>query len=144
MRKVRIDFDACIEPVEAAELNQLVTTGVISAAQRERLGTLDDLKAPIDQDGNVTGPSRRTPPSSGCADLSGPARPSLLLYLKASLTGDESADVDEYRALHPDFPNESTLNQFFDEAQWESYRWLGEHVASPLFADPRWFWAIPL
>jgi hypothetical protein len=68
----------------------------------------------------------------------------LLLYLKATLTGDESADVAEYRALHPEFPHESTINQFFDEAQWESYRRLGEHVASPLFADPGWFWAIPL
>ena len=47
-------------------------------------------------------------------------------------------------ALHPEFPHESTINQFFDEAQWESYRSLGQHAATLLFEDPEWFWAIPL
>ena len=51
-----------------------------------------------------------------------------LLYIKATLTGDESEDVLNYAALHPDFPNETTLDQVFDEAQWESYRQLGEHI----------------
>jgi hypothetical protein len=56
-----------------------------------------------------------------------------VLYLKATLTGDEPADLLTYAALHPDFPDETTLNQFFDEPQWESYRKLGEHIGELLF-----------
>ncbi|HJY41190.1 MAG TPA: hypothetical protein VJ303_08140, partial [Steroidobacteraceae bacterium] len=60
----------------------------------------------------------------------GKAAPSWLVYVKATLTGDEPVDVLEYHSIHPDFPHESTANQFFDEAQWESYRRLGEHIGS--------------
>jgi hypothetical protein len=56
-----------------------------------------------------------------------------LLYIKATITGDEPADVLNYAALHPDFPNETTLDQVFDEPQWESYRRLGEHIGDNLF-----------
>ena len=48
--------------------------------------------------------------------------------LVASLTGREPVDVLQYHAQHPDFPHETTADQFFDEAQWESYRRLGEFV----------------
>jgi len=58
---------------------------------------------------------------------------SLILYLKATLTGDEPADVIQYADDHPDFPHETTADQFFDEAQWESYRMLGEHIGAKLF-----------
>lgn len=58
---------------------------------------------------------------------------SVLLYLKPTLTGEEPADLSEYHLRHPDFPQESTADQFFDEAQWESYRKLGEHIASEIF-----------
>lgn len=58
---------------------------------------------------------------------------SLLLIVKPSLIGDEPADVLQYHALHPEFPQESTLDQFFDEAQWESYRKLGYHIGNQLF-----------
>ena len=49
------------------------------------------------------------------------------------MTGDEPADVRNYAAAHPDFPNETTLDQVFDEPQWESYRALGDHAGSHLF-----------
>ncbi|MBV8436313.1 MAG: patatin-like phospholipase family protein [Silvibacterium sp.] len=52
-----------------------------------------------------------------------------LLYLKASITGDEPADVEQYRRENPGFPQQSTLDQFFSESQFESYRRLGLHVA---------------
>lgn len=51
-----------------------------------------------------------------------------LLYVKASLTGDEPPDVEEYAKQHPAFPHESTADQFFDESQFESYRRLGQHM----------------
>lgn len=52
-----------------------------------------------------------------------------VIYLKPSLTGNEPSDVQDYTARHPAFPHEPTSDQFFDEAQFESYRRLGEHVA---------------
>ena len=58
-----------------------------------------------------------------------------VLYIKATVTGTEPADVRGYAATHPDFPNETTLDQMFDEPQWESYRALGDHTGTILFAN---------
>ncbi len=52
----------------------------------------------------------------------------ILLYVKPTLTGDEPADITQYARRNERFPHETTLDQFYDEAQWESYRRLGEHV----------------
>ncbi|HEX5320030.1 MAG TPA: patatin-like phospholipase family protein [Stellaceae bacterium] len=57
-----------------------------------------------------------------------PDRPGRLLYLKPGYHGTEPADVRAYAALHPDFPHESTANQWFTESQLESYRILANHV----------------
>ena len=79
----------------------------------------------------------RTRPSKAHAALarviytdpaSGTAQYSWLVYVKASLMGDEPEDVCHYHRSHPDFPQETTLDQFFDEKQWESYRRLGQHI----------------
>jgi len=53
----------------------------------------------------------------------------ILLYFKPNFTGDEPDDVTQYRTRNEVFPNETTVDQFYDEAQWESYRRLGEHSA---------------
>ena len=53
---------------------------------------------------------------------------SWLVVVKATLMGDEPEDVCRYHRAHPEFPQETTNDQFFDEAQWESYRRLGLHV----------------
>jgi hypothetical protein len=50
--------------------------------------------------------------------------------------GDEAADVVQYQRTRPLFPQEPTTDQYFDEAQWESYRKLGEHVGTELFTRP--------
>jgi hypothetical protein len=52
-----------------------------------------------------------------------------LLYLKSTLTGDESPYIRAYSEGQPAFPHESTANQFFTETQLEVYRALGEHIA---------------
>ncbi|TAJ93821.1 MAG: hypothetical protein EPO31_06465 [Gammaproteobacteria bacterium] len=73
-----------------------------------------------------------------------------LLYLKLSLLGDnnlistlnesayetsprrddnrrfdDNAYIAQYKSRHPDFPHQSTADQFFDEQQFEAYRALG-------------------
>lgn len=58
----------------------------------------------------------------------------LLLYLKLSLTGNESELIRRYRAVNPAFPHQSTLDQFFDEEQFEAYRQLGVHVTEGFFS----------
>lgn len=56
-----------------------------------------------------------------------------IILFKPSLTGDEPSDVSQYQARHPAFPHETTGDQFYDEAQWESYRRLGEHAGDSVF-----------
>jgi hypothetical protein len=63
------------------------------------------------------------------------AVPGVLVYLKASLTGDEPSDVRNYQEQHPPFPHEPTADQFFTESQFESYRCLGYHIAREVFRD---------
>jgi hypothetical protein len=58
-----------------------------------------------------------------------------ILYLKASLTGDETEDVEQYQTGHSSFPHESTADQFFTESQFESYRQLGLHVVRTTFEN---------
>jgi hypothetical protein len=58
----------------------------------------------------------------------------VVLYVKSSLTGDEPADILSYQREHTHFPHDSTLNQWFTESQFESYRRLGLHVIHTVFA----------
>ena len=52
----------------------------------------------------------------------------VLIYLKSSMSGDESDYVVDYKRRNPSFPHESTLDQFFTEGQFEAYRSLGYHA----------------
>jgi hypothetical protein len=70
----------------------------------------------------------------GCIHYPNGGEPGILIYIKASLSGDEPSDVKEYADRHPSFPHESTSDQFFDENQFESYRQLGRHVGLKVFA----------
>ena len=57
----------------------------------------------------------------------------VVVYLKSTLTGDEPADILNYKKEHSSFPHDTTLNQWFSESQFESYRRLGHHVAVSVF-----------
>ncbi len=52
----------------------------------------------------------------------------LLVYIKPSLIGDEPRDVLNYHSTSETFPQESAADQWFSEAQFESYRALGSHM----------------
>jgi hypothetical protein len=58
-----------------------------------------------------------------------------LVYMKATLTGDEPTDVLEYHNQKTEFPDQSTADQWFDESQFESYRKLGYHIANKAFSS---------
>ena len=59
-------------------------------------------------------------------------RDGTILYLKATLSGDEPIDVRNFACMDPTFPHDSTGNQFFDEARFESYRLVGFHTVRSL------------
>ncbi len=63
------------------------------------------------------------------------ATPGTLVYLKPSLTGDEPTDLLSYHASNAEFPHQTTADQWFEEAQFESYRKLGYHIASSVFKE---------
>ena len=48
-----------------------------------------------------------------------------ILYLKPGFRGDETADIVGYAAGSTEFPHEPTIDQWFSESQFESYRGLG-------------------
>jgi hypothetical protein len=56
-----------------------------------------------------------------------------LVYIKATLTGDEDPLMVDYRRYHPEFPHQPTAEQFFDERRFEMYRALGFHSVHHTF-----------
>ena len=64
-----------------------------------------------------------------------------IIYIKPLLTGDEPLDVLHYatasRKARSLFPHQSTSDQFFNEAQFESYRMLGLHSVITAYAGTR-------
>jgi hypothetical protein len=40
-----------------------------------------------------------------------------------------TGDILHHKRTNPDFPQDSTLNQWFNESQFESYRRLGQLIA---------------
>ena len=43
--------------------------------------------------------------------------------------------LSAYKKAHPEFPNQSTSDQFFNEAQFEAYRELGFQTAHRMMCD---------
>ncbi|TPK63575.1 hypothetical protein FJ546_12620 [Mesorhizobium sp. B2-4-19] len=58
--------------------------------------------------------------------------PGVLIYIKSSLSGDENDYILDYMRRNPTFPHETTVDQFFNEEQFEAYRALGFHAARGL------------
>jgi hypothetical protein len=56
-----------------------------------------------------------------------------ILAIKPRLSAAAPHDVRQYKNTSPDFPHETTADQFFDDVQWESHRALGYSQARALF-----------
>jgi hypothetical protein len=111
IRKIRIDFDVSIEIHRAAPIGR----------QKEEPGSYFAL-------GSILYSKSSQEEFNGFAD-------GYLIYIKASLTGTESEDIQNYHRAHPTFPQESIADQFFTESQFESYRALGHHIVSTMCQD---------
>ncbi|CAG9933826.1 hypothetical protein [Candidatus Nitrotoga arctica] len=57
----------------------------------------------------------------------------VLIYLKASMNGSEDTAIRQYMDSHPEFPHESTSDQFYGEDQFDSYWRLGREIAGSAF-----------
>ena len=133
VRKARIDLGA-----EVTFLDEATRNLVLSEEVREHFGSLDELR-PAQADGGDGFSTKyaalaRVRYSSANAGETAHHPDSWLVYIKPTLHCEDPTDVREYRATHPCFPQESTLDQFFDEAQWESYRKLGEVIGKKIFS----------
>jgi hypothetical protein len=116
VRKARIDFCADIRFLDTDGLAALGLPDL-----EELFGPLEDLKRRSPGDLSVRAGALAEITYAG-------GTKGLLVVLKPALTSRDPADLIEYRAGHSSFPQEPTGDQFFDEAQWESYRKLGQTI----------------
>ena len=127
VRRCRTDFGVEID-IAVDRIRQLSTAGF--SQTHCVVGVIHYLNIPrregdklVAEDGGSLRPGCRPDHEKG-----------YLIYLKPSMTGDEPQDVLEYHRRIPEFPHQSTADQWFSESQFESYRKLGVHIAQDTFA----------
>lgn len=122
VRKSRIDFGAQIDFLHEAQLDRFFAAddGDLRSLFAEPTQFALD-QAPV---GAVAMLARITFADSTFGTL---------LAIKPRLTRDGPSDLMRYLADNPEFPQQTTFDQFFDEAQWESYYELGRRIAIRLF-----------
>ena len=57
-----------------------------------------------------------------------------ILYIKPALHRTEAAGIISYAEAHPDFPHETTSDQWFTESQFESHRSLGFEITERILS----------
>ena len=132
-----------------AEADPEMSFGALVALQRYAridLGTRIDLPWASIRDGAKTAaaeiaktggePSDQAKHGPHCAvgEIMYPGgRTGVLLYVKSSVSGDESDYIVDYKRRYPEFPHETTADQLFSEEQFEVYRALGFHIVERFF-----------
>lgn len=122
VRKCRIDFGAQIDFLDEARLDRFFA---------DDAGDLRSLFAEPAQFALETAPPGAVA-MLGRIDY-GQGVEGTLLAIKPRLTRDGPSDLMRYLADNPKFPQQTTFDQSFDEAQWESYYELGRRIAIKLF-----------
>ena len=141
-RRVRVDFRAELTPASPARVQEIL------AGDGQKIGSIEDLRLEKSYIGRPENASIhageddlllacRVKKYAAFAEVTYPdtAEKTLMLILKPGLIGDEPADLINYQRMNPTFPQQTTSDQFYDEAQWESYRKLGEFAMNSLLAD---------
>lgn len=132
-RTARIDFGAEFEDYSTSMAQNMGVPSDIA----EQIGTFDELMAGDEEKLNkCVSLFKVNYPDIGKSHNAWHGRDhSWVLYIRAAVIGDDiPSDVKNYKLENPDFPNQPTLDQHFDEQQWESHRKLGEHIGSKLFS----------
>ena len=121
IRTVRIDFGAQIEILDETQLDEC-----LHPDYTHLFGTLSQFQSDGVKPRALLGKIHHV---SGAT--------STLIVIKPAINGSESHDLLDYHKHHQTFPQEPTSDQFFDEAQWESYRSLGLSIGEALFAQSK-------
>lgn len=121
-RKAEIDYGASIEFVDPASL---VAQSAEETALFARVGSVKTVTA-------QAGPQ--------CLLLArirydGRDQPGLLIVVKPRLLDTLPLEIAGYAARNATFPQQTTADQFFDEAQWEAYHQLGLRLGELLSAQ---------
>lgn len=125
VKKVRIDFGIPIEfksvgilPRKEKKKGAFCAVGTIRYSAVDEVDKIGQDKKPVlDEAGRK---------------VQVPAPDGIIVYIKPIFYGDEPRDVYHYAMTHETFPHESTMNQWFSESQFESYRKLGSYVVDTL------------
>ncbi|WP_284617602.1 patatin-like phospholipase family protein [Aquabacterium humicola] len=134
-------FDDLANLIRLARIDMQVDVRLAKAPLDKTLAALygqpEDFKPFIGSDGKPLQPAAGAPIAVllyawpiGQSRSHGPTQ---IVLIKPHVTSDVPADVRQYAVTHRPFPQEPTADQFFDEAQWESYRALGYCQAKRLF-----------
>jgi hypothetical protein len=134
-RKARLDFGASIEWIDpqrgTATEWEAFDGGAVPPWIREwfdatAIGSLTQIR----RDGTACAALARV-------RYAGATQVSWLLLIKPCLgPASQSLDLRCYAQNHPRFPNQTTTDQFFDDAQWDSYRLLGEFCGDAVLKRP--------
>lgn len=131
VRQVRVDLGGETTILEGGALNAFLATLTVV----DRSVFVDPSRTP-DWKARMRDPASRAFAlvlkvriANGAA---GSAEEVHLIWVKPRLLPDLPEDVAGYAALMKPFPQQPTGDQFFDEAQWESYRRLGEETMARL------------
>lgn len=136
IRLARIELETEVDFLEEDQLDAVLGP---HTQLRRLFSTLTDLSKPRGER------DRRTGPYAALAQLyqaDAKDQPwGTLLLIKPRICGAEMADLLAYQRENPKFPQQPTSDQFFDEAQWESYYRLGELIGENLFGSGEQQWA---
>jgi hypothetical protein len=121
IRRCRIDFNADID---------LDITPLIKASKDDKFATAHFVA------GQITYSEKHARKLGWKKTSDKEERTGVIIYIKPSLLKNEKGmrvDVRQYGIENADFPQQSTVDQWFDEAQFESYRRLGQHCVLKAF-----------
>lgn len=115
VRKARIDLGAEIEFLRPLAYPKMLPPDVDLPAGLAVFGSLNELASGK---------------SNACLALArihylDDGEPGWLVLVKPNISAGLPVDLINFAASNPDFPQQTTADQFFDEAQWESYYQLG-------------------
>jgi hypothetical protein len=125
IQKVRADFGALIDITD----DQLAT---LTPQPNDAAGKANETQARAAK-GYLIAPIRYSTRVGQSADAG--REVGTLILLKATAFKGAPADLSSYRREHPEFPNQSTLDQFYNEKQFDSYRELGYITAHQMLKE---------
>ncbi|MFP3646543.1 GMC oxidoreductase [Paraburkholderia sp. SIMBA_054] len=152
-RQVRLDFGATIDWLDLKTMRVSTTPNVNAQAapwdafkvpdlppwfrahlDPQAIGRIDDLKRTCLRGAALARITYEDANDPYAADNQHRrAQVSWLLLIKASLFADLPIDVRHYAQSNDAFPNQTTVDQFFDDNQWEAYRMLGKLSGEKVF-----------